>query len=167
MTQTDLLKKIQDKLKSEGYEVKSDVKYGDYTFPVVGRLSKFELSKFGKADYFVVVGVAQEAKLSDLRSFSSQAYEYAGSNRSTSMPPGLGASFFTFPVLIVNKAEESVVEGVKNGTPPKHWSSTEFPTIVDLTTGKMHYFTGTPAWGAAYWESFRRLVNKVIPVTVG
>ncbi len=155
-----LVEQVKKNLQVKGYDIQENVQYGDFNYLIVGHLSKFELSKFGMSDYFFTVGYLKDSTVANIKSFSSQSFGYAGANRSNKLPPGLFGGFWAFSVIFVDQLQDSVRQ-VKNDCPPKHWSSSEFPILVELSTGKVTYFQGTPTWGMAYYAGFRQLASEV------
>lgn len=158
----NIVEQIKNNLIKKGYGIQENIDYGDYNFLLVGHLSKFEVSKFGMNDYFVNAGEIKEPTLANIRSFSNQVYGYAGQHKSNKLPPGLFGGYWVFPVAIVESISESVINAIQNETPPKHWSSAEFPIVLDISSGKLYYFQGTPAWGAAYYGGFRQLASELV-----
>ena len=155
------LEKIKKNLTNKNYSLQSDVKYGDFNFEVVGHLAKTQLSKFGKNDYFFIVGEVKEPTLANIRSFSNQAYGYSGQHRENKLPPGLFGGYWVFPIILVDQIQDSVMNAVQQEDPPKHYSSAEFPIVVEKTTKKVYYFQRSPAWGAAYYAGFRQLAGEI------
>jgi len=161
MDNSTFLEKIKANLTNKGYTLQTNIKYGDYNFEVVGHLAKIELSKFGKNDYFFVVGEIKETTLDSIRSFSSQAFDYSGQHRVNKLPPGLFGGYWVFPIILVDQIENSVMNAVQQEDPPKHYSSAEFPIVIEKTTKKVYYFQRTPTWGAAFYAGFRQLASEI------
>ena len=162
MDENTLIGKIKENLKKKGYGIQENIEYGDYKFLLVGHLSKFEVSKFGTNDYFFTVGKVKEPILANIRDLSNQSFGYSGGHRSNPLPPGIFGGYWVFPIIMVESVSESVSNAIQNEVPPKHWSSAEFPIVVDLTSKKTYYFQGTPIWGAAYYAGFRQLINEIV-----
>ena len=120
-----------------------------------------EHSKFGKNDYFFAVGEIKETTLDSIRSFSSQAFDYSGQHRVNKLPPGLFGGYWVFPIILVDQIENSVMNAVQQEDPPKHYSSAEFPIVIEKTTKKVYYFQRTPTWGAAFYAGFRQLASEI------
>jgi len=161
MDSSSLVEQIQKNLQTKGYGIQENVVYGDFKYQIVGHLSKFELSKFGISDYFFTVGYLKDVTLANIRAFSNQSYGYAGSHRSNTLPPGLFGGFWAFSIILVDQLPDSVRQAIESDCPPKHWSSFEFPIVVETSTKKVTYFQGTPTWGMAYYAGFRTLASEV------
>lgn len=160
---TNTLEQIKNNLTQKGYSIQENVAYGDDHFRLVGKLSKFELSKFGVSDYFVVVKELTEPTLEQIRAFSNQTYVYADQQRSGKLPPGFFASYWTFSVALVASLSAEVKTAIQHTAPPQHWASAEFPVVIDLAAGQSYYFQDTPVWGAAYFAGFRQFASELIP----
>ena len=164
MDKNSLFEQVKKNLQLKGYGIQEEIKYGDFDYKLVGHLSKFELSKFGISDYFFTVGYLKDATVANIKAFSNQSYGYAGSNRSNKLPPGTFGGFWAFSIIFVDQLQDSVRQVIQNDCPPKHWSSFEFPIVVELSTGKATYFQGTPVWGMAYYAGFRSLASEITAV---
>lgn len=164
MNDNDYIDKIKDNLKKKGYGIQEDIEYGDFKFILVGHLAKFEATKFGHNDYFFTVGKVKEPTLANIRAFSNQSYGYSGQNRSNFLPPGLFGGYWVFPIVLVEQVSESVISAIQNEAAPKHWSSAEFPIVIDTSTKKVYSFQGTSTWGAAYYAGFRQLASEVASI---
>ncbi|WP_336331048.1 MULTISPECIES: hypothetical protein [unclassified Haloarcula] len=114
-----------------------------------------ELSKFGFVDTVFVVGTAETA--ADAKSFSEAAFEYGLSVKSK-LPRGLGGNLVVYPVVVT---ESDLAEWVE-GYAPKHWSSFEFPVVVDLSEGTVAYNESTPLWGTIYYNGFRETAETTL-----
>ena len=65
------------------------------------------------------------------------------------------------PIILVDKIQESAVRSLQEDSPPKHYAAFEFPVVIDKATNSVYYFTGTPAWGAVYFEGLRQLADEI------
>jgi hypothetical protein len=164
MDTNSLFQQIRRNLQTKGYSIQENITYGDYKFQMVGHLSKFELSKFGISDYFFTVGYLKDTTLANIRAFSNQSYSYAGSHRSNTLPPGVFGGYWVFAIILVDQLSDSVRQAIEADCPPKHWSSSEFPVVVEASTGKATFFQGTPTWGMAYYAGFRSLASEITAV---
>lgn len=161
MDSNTILEHIKQTLTSKGYTLEEQVAYGDDHFRLVGKLSKFELSKFGVSDYFVVVKELTEPTLERIQAFSNQTYVYAGQQRGGKLPPGFFASYWTFSVALVNGLSAEVKTVIEHTAPLQHWGSAEFPIVIDTTSGQVSFFQDTPVWGAAYYPGFRQFASEL------
>lgn len=81
------------------------------------------------------------------------------------LPRGLQFGFMIIPCLIVDKANESLLQFARHA-PRKHWSVFEFPIVVERRTGKVSYFKDTPLWGAFFFSDLRKLAEQCIEIPV-
>jgi hypothetical protein len=156
------LKKAQQRFAENQYTWKAD--FPPFNFPVIGvaRRSKFELTKFGFADYCFVFGLAPELNADSLRAFSAKSFELSLKLKTNPLPRGLFASVWCYPVLITENVSESMIQTISNEPPTKHWSAAEIPVIFDSAKNQLHYFQKTPLWGAAYYAGFRSMIQKFL-----
>ena len=121
----------------------------------VYKRSRVEASKFGKADYYVCAKYMPEgATGQELKVFSENMYSLANRHR-IGAPLGFGAMLIVYPLIITENITAELA-GFLNLYCPKHFASTEFPSVVDLSTGYVYYYPNTPIWGYAYYANFRR-----------
>ena len=155
------LSRIVRHLTENGFELRHDISYRGQAFSVVAHAAKTEISKFGFAEYFYVVGSVPESSVAYIRRFSSEAYNYCAKNRKSAVLPGLMSSFFVFPVVLVPALSDIVTRDIEKSSPPKHFGSGEFPIVVDQATNAACFYRGTPLWGAAYYAGFRQLAGQI------
>ncbi|ELZ44701.1 hypothetical protein C463_07072 [Halorubrum californiense DSM 19288] len=155
--------------------MESDESVEEYIETLAGRLDGFErstttvddqrvpvfhdrslsLSKFGLVDTVFVVGTADAA--SQARAFSEAAFEH-GLSLKSKFPRGLGGNLVVYPVVV---SETDLADWVRQYG-PKHWSSFEFPVVVDPTEGTADYDESSPLWGGIYYKGFRKTAETTI-----
>ncbi|WP_434523000.1 hypothetical protein [Halorubrum sp. AS12] len=128
--------------------MKNDESVERYIETLAGRLDEFEqstttvdnqrvtvfhdrslsLSKFGLVDTVFVVGTAETA--SQARAFSEATFEHGLSLKSR-FPRGVGGNLVVYPVVV---SETDLADWVQQYD-PKHWSSFEFPVVIDPIRG--------------------------------
>ncbi len=153
---------ISTNLSNKGFSLKENVDFGEYKFDIVGHLSKLEFTKFGINDYFCVVKEVNDISPEIIKSISAQIYQYSKKHRNNFLPAGIFGGYWVFPIFICNGVSLSVSEWIKTSLPPKHWSSAEFPVVIDSSSGNSFYFQGKVMWGAAYQAGFRQLAIDLI-----
>ena len=120
------------------------------------RRSRVEATKFGKVDcYSFIKHVPDETGAEYAKSYSDGLFNYAYSHRSGGAPLGFGAMLVVYPVLVVNNISNVLYEFSKHYC-PKHFSATEFPSVLNLSSGDVYYYPTTPVWGYAYYANYRR-----------
>jgi hypothetical protein len=60
-----------------------------------------------------------------------------------------------YPLIIVESANQDIKDFIKSYN-PKHTSQFEFPVIIELSTGNLYYYTGTPLYGFAMYDGIRK-----------
>ena len=61
-----------------------------------------------------------------------------------------------FPFIITENIFAELANFMKSTYCPKHFGAAEFPSVIDLSTNYVYYYTTTPLWGYAYYSGFRR-----------
>ncbi len=123
------------------------------------RRSRFEISKFGNAEYFFTFAEIPNLTPDVLRSYSSAAFQFALKNKTFPLPCGFFEAVFCFAVVITANLHPQLAQSVCETMPIKHWSAFEMPIVFDLANGGLYYFEKTPVWGAAYYAGFRREIQ--------
>ncbi len=123
---------------------------------------RFEITKFGLVDTFVLVRFVPGAELTTelFEEFSGAGFEFALEHKNF-MPRGFGGMAIAHPLIVTDALPEPVADFVKTEYCPKHWASNEFPAIFDLGSGQLTRYEQTPAWGAAFYAGFRKQVDKL------
>jgi len=121
----------------------------------VFKRSRVEVSKFGKVDCYICVKYMPEgATGQEMKVFSEKMFSLANRHR-TGVPLGFGAMLVVYPLIITENISAELA-GFLNQYCPKHFAAAEFPSAVDLSTGYLYYYPGTPIWGYAYYGTYRR-----------
>jgi hypothetical protein len=121
----------------------------------VYRRSRTEATRFGKVDiYCCVKSIPENATGPALKSFSEQMFDMASSHRSGA-PIGFGAMLVVYPLLVTENISAELAGFIKEYC-PKHFATTEFPSVIDLNSGYIYYYEKTPVWGAFYYATFRK-----------
>lgn len=63
-------------------------------------------------------------------------------------------SLFCYPVIVSENVPADVQKFIKSYN-PKHMAQFEFPVIVDASSKKLYFYTGTPLWGGAMYGPIR------------
>ena len=150
------------RLASAGFVTLDDVPFEGRTFRVVGRRTRFELTKFGFSESFFLFGQFDRLTNEALRQFSADAFRCAKTRQVIPLPCGLFESVWCFAVAISKAVDERTLTSVRFDTPPKHWAAAEIPVVYDQTQGKLSYFEKTPLWGSAYYRGFRKQIRQLL-----
>jgi len=70
-----------------------------------------------------------------------------------------GDYLFCYPIIVTETISEEVRNFIKSYN-NKHFSMFEFPVIMELSSGNLSYFTGTPMVGFAMYEGLRNNAKK-------
>lgn len=123
----------------------------------VSTKSQFKASKFGKVDSYACIKYMGEGATGDeMKIFSTKMFELANRHR-TGMPLGFGAMMVVYPLMVVETISNELAAFIRTYV-PKHFAAAEFPAVYDLSTGYLYFYEGTPVWGYAYYNGYRREV---------
>jgi hypothetical protein len=115
---------------------------------------RVEATKFGQVSFYICVKHIPNATNDAVRNFSSSMKTLANRHR-TGPPLGFGAMLQVFPLVITENITNELAQFIKTYC-PKHFAASEFPSVVDLSTGYVYYYPSTPIWGYAYYSGYRR-----------
>jgi len=125
--------------------------------------NKVSVSKFGMSStYAGVKFVEQGVDANWMKQYGDNLFKYAYHHRK-GMPVGVGASLTVYPLLITESVSFEL-SGFMKSYAPKHYSSFEFPVVLDFVHDNLYYLKSTPIWGALYYNGFRKEVNQLYSV---
>jgi hypothetical protein len=145
---------VAQRLGQDGFEVTPNVSVGGQLANLWAVRRKFQAGKFGNVSTFVVVRLDASIDAAQLTAYSAACFQAAMER--TGGVRGLGSSGVCYSVSVVPQADPTLVAAVAGAAPAKHWSSFEFPAVVDLGSSTVTYFSKRVIWGAAYIRGFRR-----------
>ena len=158
----DWLQNIRGRLSAASFVLSDDVHFGEATFKMIARRSRFELTKFGFSETFFIFTEFDSLNAPALRAFSSKAFQCAKKIRKIGLPCGLFESVWCYAVAIAPVVDDEIWNAVRNESPSKHWAAAEIPVVYDSTHKKLGYFEKTPIWGAAYYKTFRATIERFL-----
>jgi hypothetical protein len=156
------LRKIQQNLAEAKYVLYPRGGEMDHDHALVARRSCFQLSKFGFSETFFVFEEFDTVTSKQMGEFSAAAFAHALRTRKCFLPRGLFEFVACFAVAITDRPQAAAVQMVREQTPPRHWTSVEFPVIYDRARDQLHYLEKTPLWGGAYYRGFRKTVQRLL-----
>jgi hypothetical protein len=127
----------------------------------VFRRSRVEATKFGKVDAYVCVKYMHEGATGDeMKTFSEKMFDLASRHRAGGIPLGFGAMMVVYPLLVTDNISNELAAFI-NTYCPKHFAAAEFPSVLDLSSGHLYFYSKTPIWGYAYYSGYRREVYSM------
>ena len=156
------LQKAAMRLQADSFVVLPEQNYRAAGFRFAVRRSRFEITKFGFSETFFIFADIPELTPQKMTRFSFAAFEFANKSKTLPLPPGLFGSVWSFAVAITNNLDTAAAQSIRTVAPSKHWSAAEIPVVYDATTGQLCYFEGTPTWGGAYFDGFRRQIRTYL-----
>ncbi|MET0752652.1 MAG: hypothetical protein ABWZ66_04740 [Pyrinomonadaceae bacterium] len=160
--QEQWLNNALQRLNSNGYKISANVNYQGKTFWAVAHKSGLSMSKFGNSEIFFVFVEIPNLDYQSLRQFSDFAFNYAIASKSFPLPCGFFEHVSCFPVAVTENIDAATAQAVSGETPPKHWAANEMPVVYSRSQRMLHYFQGTPLWGAAYFNGYRRTILEFL-----
>jgi len=101
------------------------------------------------------------ATRNDLMDLFDAGFRYAKLVNRIPLLRGMQFGYMVVPCLVLNRADADLVRYVESA-PRKHWSLFEFPVVVDLDAGSVHYYRQTALWGAFFFSDMREIVENCI-----
>ena len=155
----DYLLKLSSRMKRSGFS-EFDRHLQGFQVDLSFHRREFVLAKFSVVDTFVMVTRALEGCTPTLfETFSQHVFQFALDHKSE-WPRGLGGCAVSYPVLVVDASMEDIRLFVEAYC-PKHWSSFEFPVLVDLSSQSVYHYTATPVLGLLYYQGFRKETREL------
>jgi hypothetical protein len=145
---------VAQRLGEDGFELTPNVSVGGQLVNLWAVRRKFQAGKFGTVSSFVVVRLDSSIDAAQLATYSAACFQAAMER--TGGVRGLGSTGVCYSVSAVPQADPGLVATVASTPTVKHWSSFEFPAVVDLGSSTVTYFNKRVIWGAAYIRGFRR-----------
>jgi hypothetical protein len=145
---------VSERLVSDGFEVTPNVAVDGGIAGIWAGRRNFQASMFSTVSTFVMVRLDTSVDAAHFTAFSAACFQAAVQR--TGGGRGLGSSGVCFAVTAVLHADPGLVAAVEATPPPKHWSSFEFPVLVDLGANTVTFHRQRVLWGAAYVGRFRR-----------
>ena len=154
------LQSVSQRLAANGYNQMQPQIYQAQNFKFAAHRSRFEITKFGIAENFFTFAEIPNLTVGVLQGFSNSAFEFAKANKSSPLPNGFFTATFSYAVAITANVPAEFAQYIFATAPAKHWSAFEIAAVFDVANGGLYYFTGTPVWGAAYYNGFRREIQS-------
>ncbi len=158
------LQQVSQRLAANGYNQMSPQIYQAQNFKFAAHRSRFEITKFGIAENFFTFAEIPNLNVGVLQQFSAASFAFAKANKTSSLPDGFFTATFCFAVVITANVPAEFAQYIFATAPTKHWSAFEIAAVFDLANGGLYYFTGTPLWGAAYYNGFRKEIQANLAV---
>ena len=154
---------VTQRLQEDEFDVTPNVAVDGQIAGIWAARRNFQARMFSTVSTFVVVRLDTSIDVAHFTAFSTACFQAAvdrsGGGR------GLGSSGVCFAVTAVPQADPSLVAAVEATAPPKHWSSFEFPVLVDLGANTVTFHRQRVLWGAAYVGRFRRDAERWLGTT--
>jgi hypothetical protein len=156
------LGRASERLSQNRFRISENVTADGHTFPLVGRRTRLEPTKFGFTQTVFVFNAVSDVDGKQFQELSSASFEFARTSSTPFLPRGFGRMVLCYSVVVTSTVDEQTRKTLVANDAPKHWSAFEFPVIIDAETGRLSHFEGTPAWGAAYYRGFRKRLEKIL-----
>lgn len=122
---------------------------------------EFDIARFGMVDTFFMFHFAEKGITQDwIQSISGKMFDFGLKNKS-GIPRGLGGGLVVYSVFMLDSPSEEIKKFFY-GYCPEHWASNEFPVLIDINSNAVFFLTGTPMWGALYYDSMRSYAMRML-----
>ncbi|HEY6469514.1 MAG TPA: hypothetical protein VI434_07080 [Candidatus Dormibacteraeota bacterium] len=159
----EYLATVSERLVEDEFEVRPNVSVGGEVAGLWAERRNFQPGLFSTVSTFVVIRLDTAIDAAHVTAFSSACFEAAADR--TGGGRGLGSSGVCFAVTVIPHADPSVISAVESTAPTKHWSSFEFPVLVDLGASTVSFYRQRVLWGAGYVGKFRRDAERWLQPT--
>lgn len=147
---------VEHRLEEQGFEPL------DQAGPAhVYRRRRFELTKFGMFETFLVVHHATEGDGAELERLTEAAQKLSLENK-VPLVRGLGSGVLAYPVLVAEAVSGELRHFVVEFRLSRAWAAFTFPVVVDLASGEALMNDRTPVWGFAYYRGFRKEAKRLL-----
>jgi hypothetical protein len=126
----------------------------------IGDVYQSSVAAMGNLRVCVVAITPAEVNGLVVRDFSAHADQFAA--RTTRGTLGLGTALLTVVGFVAHRVTPDAVAAA-TAKPGMQFAATTRPVVVDLGTGQVHTFTGTPLWGFAMQKTIKRKVRETFP----
>lgn len=159
------LESLTANLIAQNYTIKNSESYDGVTYSLAAHRGRFEITKFGYAEYFYLVSELHNPTLEQVKQACAKSFTYGYIHRKLQIPAGIISSCFVFQILLVDHVSTEIAEYITSTIPPKHWAKMEFPVVIDLSSDKVYVCEKTPLWGAAYFGGFRKQAKAMLGIS--
>ncbi|MFT7578850.1 MAG: hypothetical protein ACI9MR_000511 [Myxococcota bacterium] len=97
----------------------------------------------------------------DFKTLFDASFKFGKKVNSVPLPRGFQFGYLVVPIIAAHSFDQAALDYVTSA-PSKHFSLFEFPVLVDLKTGKAHYFEKTGMWGAAFFSDLRKIAATYV-----
>jgi hypothetical protein len=154
---------VAERLTQDEFEVRPNVSVAGEVAGLWAERRNFQPGLFGTVSTFVVVRLDASIDAAHVTAFSAACFQTAADR--TGGGRGLGSSGVCFAVTVIPHADPILVATVERTAPTKHWSSFEFPVLVDLGASTVSFYRQRVLWGAGSVGKFRRDAERWLQPT--
>lgn len=159
---SDFLASVEGRLRKRGMRIARRVELPDEsTADLVGSRTYFSWKGLVLLSQHVIVRSAESGSRAEAERLFDTGFQYAKKVNRIPLLRGLQFGYMVIPCLVLNHADESLVRYAES-RPRKHWALFEFPVVVDLGAGTVHYYRQPAIWGAFFFTDMREVVEDGI-----
>jgi len=156
------LEDVLDRLEDNGFSCEQNVSFAGKTFWWVAHRAHYLGVRQGYRELFVHFAGFGDLNEDVFTDFCAASFEHGCKNKRCSFPVGMYLQIWCFPVALVDRLDDDMVDFVRNHQPAKHWNSCEMPCAYEAETDELHYYQRTPVWGALYYPMRRSLIQTLL-----
>jgi hypothetical protein len=109
----------------------------------------------------VVVRAIARPTPADIEALCEGSFHVARKRNKVPLPRGLQFGYMIVPVVVADEVSQAVLDLVSRA-PPKRLGIFTLPVICEAATGNVHFFRGTPLWGAFFFSDLRAVVGRYL-----
>jgi hypothetical protein len=158
----EYLEDVLDRLENSNFDLEQNVPWEGKTFWWTAQACDYLGLRQGYREYFFLFAGFGSLDWELLQDYSHAAYRFACEHRDSGSPVGWYCSIWCFPVALVDRLNDRVVEEIRHRDPAKHWGSFEMPCVYEAESDALHYFERSPVWGLVHYSKLRQLIRNLL-----
>lgn len=144
------------------FRISRDVRLPDgSTASLTASRTYFSWKGLGILSQHILITDVENPTVEDSIKLFEAGFRYAKKINRVPLLRGMQFGYMIVPCIASTTIGEALVH-YASATPQKHWSLFEFPVFYDLSSNEIHYFRGTPLWGALFFSDLRNVVREYI-----
>jgi len=157
------MQKVTERLKVEGFHIKYNISYSNWTFKCVAIRRRFQIEHLGLAETFFIFVDFSYLDAGLFRDFSKKCLAFARESKISPFPyTPLFDIAICFPVGLVTSLDIKTAKEIQNSKPPWLFCDYEMAVICDIGAKRLYYPERTPNYAIMRWETWRNKIREIL-----
>jgi hypothetical protein len=153
---------IINKLETQQYKIRDNIKYENITFKYVAKRISFEAERLAFFTTLFLFSRFENPDFQTLRDFSKKSFKYTTKSFRIYLPPLVFWGLKCFPVAIVDSLDKESEHKIRFEEPPRHFGAFEKLVVFDLKTQVLSYYTLPSIWNDLADTLDRKLILEAL-----